>query len=369
MKTLLNILLFVSYNLVLSQNNFKITLKAPDFEKDSLFIGPPMSSGNTHKIYNFEVVAEKNISFMKDFNSVKAKITPETIIKGNIEYPQPLSISYYDPKINGGYESKPFFIEKGNLDITVNKNNNIGLILNTEDKANKEYTILQEKLKRYNDILKPFQENDSKIIENKQIFLQNYIKNNPNSFVAFWEIVSDFSRFGFNKSYLNSLKLFSKNVRNTFSYIEFSKILNTENSTNVGGNFPEIQFENNSKISKADFSKYNLTLVDYWSTTCKPCIQDLPELVKMYEKYKEKGINFISVTDENQKDRIDLAKNILAKNQVTWTNYFDLRKEFPKKLNAAGYPLQILVDGNGKIIARKLGELEQIENEIEKYAK
>ena len=47
----------------------------------------------------------------------------------------------------------------------------------------------------------------------------------------------------------------------------------------------------------------------------------------------------------------------------------ETKKEFPKKLNAAGYPLQILVDGNGKIIARKLGELEQIENEIEKYAK
>ena len=102
MKTLLNILLFVSYNLVLSQNNFKITLKAPDFEKDSLFIGPPVSSGNIHRIYNFNVVAEKNISFMKDFNSVKAKITPETIIKGNIEYPQPLSISYWsDPLLIG----------------------------------------------------------------------------------------------------------------------------------------------------------------------------------------------------------------------------------------------------------------------------
>ncbi len=369
MKTLLNILLFVSYNLVLSQNNFKITLKAPDFEKDSLFIGPPVSSGNIHRIYNFNVVAEKNISFMKDFNSVKAKINTETIINGKIEYPQPLSISYYDPKINGGYETKPFFIEKGNLDIIVNKNNNIGFLLNTENKTNKEYNLLQEKLKKYNDILKPFQENDSKNIENKQIFLQNYIKNNPNSFVAFWEIVSDFSRFGFNKSYLNSLKLFSKNVKKSFSYIEFSKIMNTENSTNVGGNFPEIQFENNSKISKSNFSKYNLTLIDYWSTTCKPCIQDLPKLVEMYQKYREKGINFISVTDENQKDRIELAKNILTKNQVTWSNYFDLRKEFPKKLNAAGYPLQILVDGNGKIIARKLGELEQIENEIKKYVK
>ena len=67
-------------------------------------------------------------------------------------------------------------------------------------------------------------------------------------------------------------------------------------------------------------------------------------------------VNFISITAEKQKDRIELAESILKKNKVEWKYYFDIKEEFPKKLNASGYPLQILVDSNGKIIDRKLGD-------------
>jgi thiol-disulfide isomerase/thioredoxin len=108
-------------------------------------------------------------------------------------------------------------------------------------------------------------------------------------------------------------------------------------------------------------------LIDYWSTSCKPCIDDFPKLVELYEKYKKLGVNFISVTDESKKNKIGLAKNILTRNKVTWRNYFDINREFHKKLNASGYPLQILVDNNGKIIARKIGVLDEIETEIKKY--
>lgn len=73
------------------------------------------------------------------------------------------------------------------------------------------------------------------------------------------------------------------------------------------------------------------------------------------------------MTDENKKENMEKATEILKKNNVAWKNYFDMKKEFPKKLNASGYPLQILVDRNGKIVARKLGELDQIEEEIKKY--
>ena len=367
MKSFIKILLLIISNLFFSQNNFKINLSAPEFEKDSLFIGASSSSGNTHKIYKYVVSTNSETKFDKDFNSTIVKIQSKNIVEGKILYPQPLSVSYYDPKINRGFETKPFFLENANFNIEVNKTNNLSLILNSESPSNKEYKILNEKLKIFDDRLKPFQDNDPKDIDAKQQFLQNYIKMNPNSFVAFWEIVSDFSKFGFNKYYVKNLSFFSNNIKKTFSFIEFKKIIDIENSTNVGGNFPNIIFENNEKITKSEFSKYNLTLIDYWSTTCKPCIDDLPKLVNLYEIYKDKNINFISVTDENQKARIDLANSILKKNKVTWKNYFDLKKEFPKKLNAAGYPLQILVDRNGKIVARKIGELDQINDEIENH--
>ncbi|MEJ7823038.1 MAG: TlpA disulfide reductase family protein [Chitinophagaceae bacterium] len=287
-------------------------------------------------------------------------------MEGRILYPQPFSFSYYDPKNNRLYETKLIFIEKGDHKILINRHNNLDYILDSNSPSNIEYKNLKNQLKAYDEKLKPFQNNDSKNIDTKQNFLQKYIIRQPNSYVAFWEIVNDFSKFGFTKSYLKSLSLFSQSVKKAFSFIEFKKIIDIENSTNIGGNFPDVSFNSNDKIVKSDFSNYQVTVIDYWATFCKPCIQDLPKLVELYEKYKNKGVNFISVTDENKIERIELATKILENNKVGWKNYFDVNKEFPKKLNASGYPLQILVDRNGKIIARKLGELDQIESEIKK---
>ncbi|WP_102981325.1 TlpA family protein disulfide reductase [Chryseobacterium scophthalmum] len=368
MKIFTTIILTFIYNIFFSQNHFKITLNAVEFEKDSLVIGPPMGSGNIFTLYNLEVSTNQRVSFMKNFNAAKIKIeSKDNIIEGEISHPQPFSISHYDPKLNGGFVTNIFFIEKGDFIIDVIKKNNLSFILHSESLSNIEYNALKEKLKSFDNKLKPFENNNQKDIDAKQQFLQNYIKKNPNSFVAFWEIVDDFSKFGFNKSYVKNLSLFTDKVKKTFTYITFKKIIEIENSTNLGGTFPDIIFENGEKIMKSDFSNYNLTLIDYWSTSCKPCINDLPKLTQLYAQYKNKNVNFISVTDEQKEDRIYKANKILEKNKVSWKNYFDLKREFPKKLNASGYPLQILVDKSGKIIARKMGELDQIDEEIKKH--
>jgi len=368
-NTALFLIIMLSHGIFAQNSRFKIELYAPGYEKDSLFISPPMSGGNTQKIYGFTADSGPSITVMKDFNTIIVKKNRNFTISGEIPYPQPIAISYYDAKINGGYSTLPLFLEKGTINVEVKRaaDNNMDYILHSGSPANTEYKAMKAQLKTYDDKLKPFQDNDPKDIEAKQAFLQKYISKNPGSYVAFWEIVSDFSQYSFNTSYLKSLALFSPEVQKTFSYKEFKKMMNTENSTNVGGKFPEIIFNEKEKLSARDFSGSSLTLIDYWSTTCKPCIQDLPKLVTLYTKYKSQGVNFISVTDEKDPKRIETANHILEKNQVTWKNYFDIQKEFPKKLNAAGYPLQILVDSNGTIIAREMGALDTIETKMQNY--
>jgi thiol-disulfide isomerase/thioredoxin len=367
MKYILQIFFLFLTNLLFAQNNFKIKLIAPTFENDSLIIGAPMSGGNTQKIYNFETLPNQNMSFFKDISTILVRIKSENLIEGKIPYPQPFSISYYEPEINRGQESKLFFIEKGNFQISLSRDNNLDFTLESYSPANLEYKKLKSQLLIYDEKQSPFEENVSNKIEAKQKYLQSYISKHPNSYVAFWEIVRDFSRYGFKKSYLKSLSLFSKSIKNIYSFVEFKKIVDIENSTNVGGNFPEVIFNSSESITKVNFSGYKLTLIDYWATFCMPCIEDLPKLVALYEKYKKLGVNFISVTDESKQNKIELATKILNEKNVTWRNYFDTNKEFPKQLNASGYPLQILVDNNGKIIARELGALDQIEIKIKRY--
>ena len=369
MKNFTSIVLVFLPHLLFAQNNFKIELIAPTFENDTLYVTPLMNGGYTPNLYAFEAVSTKSTSFKKDFHIILIRVKSKNLIEGKILYPQPLSFSHYDSKNNEGHSTRLFFLEKGDFKFSINRNiRNMAFdyILNSGSPANTEYKKLKNQLKVFDEKLEILKDNNSKYFDAKQKYLRNYIIKQPNSYVAFWEIVNDFYSFGFNKSYLKSLTLFSPNVKKTHSYLEFKKILEIESSTDVGANFPDVSFNSNDKIVKSDFANYKVTLIDYWATWCVPCIRDLPKLVELYEKYRNKGVNFISVTDENKKERIDLATKILENNKVGWKNYFDVNKEFRKTLNAFGYPLQILVDSNGKIIARKVGELDQIEAAIKK---
>jgi thiol-disulfide isomerase/thioredoxin len=369
MKNFTSIVLVFLPHLLFAQNNFKIEFSAPTFENDSLYISPLMNAGYSPKLYAFEAVSNKNTLFKEDFQTILIRVQPKNLVEGRILYPQPISFSHYDSKNNEGHSSRLFFLEKGNFKFSIDRNiRNMAFdyTLISGSPANTEYKTLKNKLKVFDEKLEILKDNDSKYFDSKQKYLQKYINKHPNSYVAFWEIVNDYSSFGFNKSYFKSLTLFSPNVKKTHSYLEFKKILEIDSSTNVGEKFPDVSFSSNEKIVKSDFSNYKVTLIDYWATWCIPCIRDLPNLVELYEKYKNKGVNFISVTDENKKEKIDLATKILEDNKVGWKNYFDVNKEFHKSLNISGYPTQILVDSNGKIIARKEGDLDKIEAVIKK---
>lgn len=363
MKRISQFLLLLSFSIAYSQTNFNLEISAPLLKRDSILIAPPESAKSASHLHNIKIHSDKRARFMEASSAASIKIKSENTITGYIEYPQPFNFSYFGIRTDF---PEIFFIEKGNHKIKIDSEN-LNYTLLSKSLTNTEYKNLKSILKAADARLKPFQENSSEDIIYKQKLLQNYIRKNPGSYVAFWEIINDFSKYGFNKIYLETLSLLSNKVKSIYSYKELHKILQLENSTNVGGNFPDVQLNSADKIVKASFADYKLTLIDYWATTCKPCIQDLPKLIELYTAYTSKGVQFISVANDVTKERKQLANKILSENKVSWANYFDINQEFPKKLNAAGYPLQILVDQNGKIISRKLGELDEIATEIEKY--
>ncbi|WP_028122637.1 TlpA family protein disulfide reductase [Epilithonimonas tenax] len=338
-----------------------IEILAPDLKMDSLFLGYPSGARNTHLLhkYNISTTGAKKLDKQGDMQfPLKEKVTIIT----HSSYPQPAHISSYNRAENTGMASKTFFIEDRNLKLLL-KDDKLNFQILSSTPANMEYDKLKVILEKYNTGLKPYESNEPQKIEAKELELQNYIRKNPGSYVALWEMVDDFSRYGYHPVYFDNLKLFHPKVKKTFTFVEFSKLLKLE-ADNI---FPEVTLDNNHLLSRDDFKNYKLTLIDYWSTTCKPCIEDMPKLVELYGQYKEKGINFISVTDEQTPERIKKAHDILKNNKITWDNYFDKNKEFPKKLNASGYPLQILIDSNGNIVKRTYGELQVIQEFIRDY--
>ena len=103
------------------------------------------------------------------------------------------------------------------------------------------------------------------------------------------------------------------------------------------------------------FSKNAVTVVNFWFTTCNPCVGELAELDALNKELAEKGGALIGVntfTLGGDEAAISEAKDVLAKKGATYQNvYFDSDGEAGKfTTNIFAYPTTYVVDRNGNIV-------------------
>lgn len=106
-------------------------------------------------------------------------------------------------------------------------------------------------------------------------------------------------------------------------------------------------------VSVSDFkSKY--LLVDFWASWCVPCRQENPTVVKAYQQYKNRGFEILSVSlDDNKKAWLKAIKA----DGLKWTHVSDLggwENTVSRMFNIRSVPSNILIDGNGIVLATNL---------------
>ena len=113
----------------------------------------------------------------------------------------------------------------------------------------------------------------------------------------------------------------------------------------------------NGNTVKSDdlFSKNAATVVNFWFTTCNPCVGELAELDALNKELAEKGGALIGVntfTLDGDETAISEAKDVLDKKGATYQNvYFDSDGEAGKfTANIFAYPTTYVVDRNGNIV-------------------
>jgi len=95
-------------------------------------------------------------------------------------------------------------------------------------------------------------------------------------------------------------------------------------------------------------------LVDFWASWCSPCRQENPNVVKVYQEFKNKNFTILGVSLDKDKDAWQKA---IQEDQLTWTHVSDLKYWNSKAVDLfrfEGIPYNILVDPQGKIIAEGL---------------
>ena len=113
--------------------------------------------------------------------------------------------------------------------------------------------------------------------------------------------------------------------------------------------------DGNTVKSNELFSANAVTVVNFWFTTCNPCVGELSELDALNKELAEKGGSLIGVntfTLDGDETAISEAKDVLAKKGATYQNvYFDSDGEAGKfTTNIFAYPTTYVVDRSGNIV-------------------
>lgn len=136
----------------------------------------------------------------------------------------------------------------------------------------------------------------------------------------------------------------------TYFITEFARFAN-------GVQAPEINLPNTAGENVALSSlRGKVVLIDFWASWCGPCRRENPNVVRVFNKYKDKGFTVygVSLDKPNEKDRWLAA---IKKDGLTWTHVSDL-KEWKSSVvplyNLSSIPFNVLIDREGKIIGRGL---------------
>lgn len=135
----------------------------------------------------------------------------------------------------------------------------------------------------------------------------------------------------------------------------FDGVVKAMASTALGQMAPDINLPSPDGTPIALSSlKGKVVLIDFWASWCGPCRKEMPNVVKAYAKFKNKGFEIYGVSLDKEKDRWVEA---IAKDGITWPQVSDLLQWGSSVVglyNIQGIPYTVLIDKEGKILAKNL---------------
>ena len=114
-----------------------------------------------------------------------------------------------------------------------------------------------------------------------------------------------------------------------------------------------------NKPQRLDQWRDKVLVVNFWATWCAPCLEEIPMFIKLQEKYRAKGLQFVGISIDQTDKTIDFARKFEI-NYPSLIGTFDTVEISRQAGNHRRVlPYTIILDRKGQIVATELGGLTQ----------
>ena len=193
--------------------------------------------------------------------------------------------------------------------------------------------------------------------EKKEKVLSVYVRNNPASPIAVW-VLQQYAGWDINPEKLEPLFEMLSTANKAYpTALLLKEDMEIAKKTGIGRiamDFTQNDTLGNPVMLSSLRGKY--LLIDFWASWCGPCRAENPNVVKVFQKYKDRNFHILGVSLDRPGQKEKWMKAI-HDDKLEWTHVSDLQfwnNEVAKQYGIKAIPQNLLLDPDGKIIAKNL---------------
>lgn len=203
---------------------------------------------------------------------------------------------------------------------------------------------------------------ESKKFEEEMIAVgKNHIKDYPKSFISvlFLDHLAGMPNEDKTelKKWYDNLDETLKKTKPGKSALEKLNFVAPQLPTSIGEVAPNFSAPNpEGKLISLNENLGKVTIIDFWASWCKPCRIENPNMVALYNDFKDKGLQIIGVSLD-QENAAEAWKQAIAVDKLTWVHMSNLKHwkdPIAQLYNVESIPAIFILDQNGTIVAKDL---------------